>query len=195
MKARKVKGLAENGDFAANARRIIEVRLGELCALAPKALDESRPKKLHDMRIAAKRLRYVLEIARPALGAGASDGARAAKKLQEILGDIHDCDEMLPRVEEHARRLRAADVDALTARAGARARDLDPTLASTAPNLDRYRGLEALAAHVRARRRVLFARFQREWARLEERDFPATLLESINEPVPAPQAPQAGAAA
>lgn len=194
MKARKVKGLDADGDFAANARRIVEVRLDELCALAPKALDESRPKKLHDMRIAAKRLRYVLEIARPALGPGAADGARTAKKIQEVLGEIHDCDEMLPRIAEQAARLRAADVGYLAGRAGPRARDLAPALASSAPNLDRYRGLEALASHVIARRRVLFARFGREWARLEERGFPAMLLEAISEAGPEPQAPPVGEA-
>ncbi|MEJ7715652.1 MAG: CHAD domain-containing protein [Thermoleophilaceae bacterium] len=60
--------------FADNARRIAAVRLAELCDLAPKALDPAKPRKLHDMRIAAKRLRYALEISRPALGPGAADG-------------------------------------------------------------------------------------------------------------------------
>lgn len=195
MRARKVKGLDEDGTFAVNARRIVGVRLDELTGLAPKALDERRPDKLHDMRIAAKRLRYVLEISRPALGAGAGGGARTAKKLQDVLGEIHDCDEMLPRLAAHTHRLRKEDADHLTARAGRRARDLDPALASTAPNLDRYRGLEALGAHVAARRRVLFARFERDWARLEARDFPAELLASISEPEPATPAQTAGGAA
>ena len=54
------------------------------------------------MRIAAKRLRYVLELTKPALGPRPRrSGARTAKKLQDLLGEIHDCDEMLPRVREH----------------------------------------------------------------------------------------------
>ena len=91
----------------------------ELYALAPKALDVERPKKLHDLRIAAKRLRYVLEIARPALGKGATDGVRTAKALQQLLGDIHDCDEMLPRVQAHAERLRAGTWTSFAAAPGA----------------------------------------------------------------------------
>ena len=54
------------------------------------------------MRIAAKRLRYVLELTRPALGEPRRQGRDARRSgLQDLLGDIHDCDVMLPRVREH----------------------------------------------------------------------------------------------
>jgi hypothetical protein len=194
VKARKVKGLDPAGPFADNARRIVTVRLDELYALTPKALDVERPKKLHDLRIAAKRLRYVLEIARPALGTGATDGVRTAKALQTLLGEIHDCDEMLPRVHAHAARLRAEDTEFLRAHAGRNARDLRPALAARAPNRERYRGVETLASHLAARRQVLFARFEREWVRLEARDFRGTLLAAISPPVPAVPTPADGAA-
>ena len=193
MKAKLVKGLEPDGPFADNARRIVRVRVDELYALAPKALDVDRPKKLHDLRIAAKRLRYVLEIARPALGPGATDGLRTAKALQGLLGDIHDCDEMLPRVRAHAERMRAADVEALRRRAGRNARDLKPELASTRDGAERDRGLETLAAHLAARRQVLFARFEREWIRLEARDFRGTLLAAISPPEPESPDPAGGA--
>jgi len=189
VKAKPVKGLEPDGAFADNARKIVKVRVDELYALAPKALDVDRPKKLHDLRIAAKRLRYVLEIARPALGPGAGDGVRTAKALQGLLGDIHDCDEMLPRVREHAARLRTRDVEALRRRAGRNARDLKPELAPNREGADHYRGLETLAAHLAARRQVLFARFEREWIRLEARDFRGTLLAAISPPEPGAPAP------
>ncbi len=193
MKARKVKGLDRDGPFAANARRIVEVRLAELCDLATKALDPAKPQRLHDMRIAAKRLRYVLEISRPALSPGAAGGVRTAKALQELLGDIHDCDEMLARVREHSRSLRETEVAELRRRAGRSPRDLDPALASDAPGVDRHRGLQALAVYLEARREVLFDRFTREWARLEARDFRGALLDSISSTEPAPPAPTARA--
>ncbi len=194
MKARRVKGLDPDGAFADDARRIIRVRVDELYALAPKALDVTRPRKLHDLRIAAKRLRYVLEIARPALGRGASDGVRTAKSLQTLLGEIHDCDEMLARIRAHAERLRAEDREYLTSSAGRNARDLKPELAGTTPGAERHRGLETLATHLAARREVLFARFEREWVRLEARDFRGTLLAAISPPEPEAPARAAGAA-
>lgn len=101
MKARKVKGLDHDATLAENAQRIVAVRLKELCSFSPQALDPAEAEALHDMRIAAKRLRYVLELTKPALGPSAPGGARTAKKLQDLLGRIHDCDEMLPRVRRH----------------------------------------------------------------------------------------------
>ena len=49
------------------------------------------------MRIAAKRLRYLLEIAGSCFGPEAKAARDAAKALQGVLGEIHDCDVMLPR--------------------------------------------------------------------------------------------------
>jgi CHAD domain-containing protein len=56
------------------------------------------------MRIAAKRLRYVLETVGVCLGEPANDGRRAARELQEVLGDMHDCDERFALVECHLER-------------------------------------------------------------------------------------------
>src|SRR5918999_908955 len=109
MKARKVKGLDPNGTLLANACRIAEVRLDELYGFVPRALDPGEAEAQHDMRIAAKRLRYVFEVTEPALGRLAADGAKAARKLQDVLGEIHDCDELVPRVLEHVELLRGED--------------------------------------------------------------------------------------
>ena len=99
MKARKVEGLDPAAPLRANAVRIVLTRLEELRALAPAALEPSATTTQHDMRIAAKRLRYVLEIVGPCFGAEAKATRDAAKRLQSVLGDIHDCDVMLPRTE------------------------------------------------------------------------------------------------
>ena len=85
------------------------------------------------------------------------------KRLQDLLGEIHDCDETVPRVERHIARLRLEDAATLREGAGDGAADLDPEAAREAPNRLRYRGLEALVAYLRARREVLYARFLREW--------------------------------
>lgn len=100
MKARKVEGLDPAAPLAENASRIVQTRLDELRSFAEQALEPQATTAQHDMRIAAKRLRYVLEIVGPCVGDEAEPARRAAKELQSVLGDLHDCDLMLPRVEQ-----------------------------------------------------------------------------------------------
>jgi hypothetical protein len=126
---------------------------------------------LHDTRIAAKRLRYLLELMEPCLGKSAGRAAKRAKALQTLLGEIHDCDEMLPLVRSHVKRLRNEDAAAVRAAAGESARDVGPEAARSAPNRTHYRGLESLHAYLQARRHVLYAHFVREWAALEADSF------------------------
>jgi hypothetical protein len=54
------------------------------------------------MRIAAKKLRYVLEICNPAYEHRLSASIKAAKKLQSMLGDIHDCDVWVDFISQFA---------------------------------------------------------------------------------------------
>lgn len=97
MRAREVEGLEPAMPLRPNAARIVRARLDELRSFAPIALEPSAATAQHDMRIAAKRLRYVLEIAGLCFGPEAKAARDAAKRLQGVLGDIHDCDVMLPR--------------------------------------------------------------------------------------------------
>lgn len=46
----------------------------------------------HEMRIAAKQFRYTLEICRPAYAGRMDDSLATVKRIQTLLGDIHDCD-------------------------------------------------------------------------------------------------------
>ncbi|MDX6602914.1 MAG: hypothetical protein QOF13_2116 [Solirubrobacterales bacterium] len=98
MKARVVEGLNPSGPLRSNVSRIVRVRLEELRAFADAALAADASEVQHDMRIAAKRLRYVLEIFAPCLGEEAKAARGAAKQLQSVLGDLHDCDLMLAKV-------------------------------------------------------------------------------------------------
>jgi CHAD domain-containing protein len=149
MKARKVKGIDLDAPYGKGLKKTLALRLDELRSFAPAAADPRNVEELHDMRIAVKRVRYLLEIA------GSGDGVTAAKQLQELLGEIHDCDELLPLVRAHVKRLRAED--AVAAASG------EPL-----PNRRKYRGLEALRAHLAARRGQLHAEFRRRWPKLED---------------------------
>ena len=162
MKARKVKKLDPAAPLEGNAARIIRTRLDELRSFAPEVLSPDATKAQHDMRIAAKRLRYVLEVTGFCFGKPAKTARNRARDLQDLLGEIHDCDVMLPRTQAEIDRLRADDARAVLMQAGG-SEDLDPELVSQAPNRTAYRGLELLAVHLRARRALLFERFRDFW--------------------------------
>ena len=100
MKARAIEGLDPSGPLVPNVGRIVSVRLDELRGFAEEALAPDASEAQHDLRIAAKRLRYVLEIFAPCLGEEAEAARDAAKRLQSVLGDLHDCDLMLAKVEQ-----------------------------------------------------------------------------------------------
>lgn len=99
MKPREVEGLDPQGPLGPNVDRIVATRLQELRDFAPDALAPAAGEPQHNMRIAAKRLRYVLELFVPCLGEEAEEARRAAKQLQTTLGDLHDCDLMLTKVD------------------------------------------------------------------------------------------------
>jgi hypothetical protein len=166
MKPKSVKKLDPGGPLAENAARIVKVRLDEMRSFADKAFKPDRTREQHDMRIAAKRLRYVLEATEFCFGRAGQAARRRARDLQEILGELHDCDVMLPRAGRHLARLRDADATAVRERAGD-ADDLDPQLAARAPHRTSYRGLEILSVYLQARRQLLFERFQAFWTAQE----------------------------
>lgn len=102
-----------DGTFSQNAGLMIHIRLGEMMGFATASMDESRADELHAMRIAAKRLRYTLEIFEPCFGGpNLSKEYKflygSVKSIQELIGQIHDCDYRLPLlhefVTEHGKR-------------------------------------------------------------------------------------------
>jgi hypothetical protein len=194
VKARRVKGIDPDGPLDENVRRIIAVRLDELCSFMPKAEDPTKQRTLHDMRIAAKRLRYLLELFAPQFGPYAATAGKKVKHLQDLLGEIHDCDVTLPRVEALIDELRAHDVEAVRGRAGD-ADDLDPALVATAPNGASYRGLEAMVVFLRARRALLFQRFLELWLDLQRSGLRPRLEYALAERPQAPGTTTAGSPA
>ena len=84
-----------------------------------------------------------------------------------MLGEIHDCDTLIPRVDAELATLRVLDAEALR-RLAPDPDDL-PGALRRAPARARYRGLETLAAALVARRALLYDRFIREWDGLRPR--------------------------
>lgn len=101
------------------------------------------PERLHDVRIAAKKLRYGLELASDSGVKQAAPHVRTIKRVQDLLGKLHD----LQVLQTH---VAAAQISGDTARPEPRA------------------ALEALAAHVEGQCRHLHAKYLSSCAALRE---------------------------
>lgn len=92
--------------------RCVRKRLKALLAYEPCLDDPQDRARHHEMRIAAKRLRYTLEISRPVFQGAVDETIEAVKKLQTLLGDLHDCDvwdgHLAAFLDEQRRRMAAS---------------------------------------------------------------------------------------
>jgi CHAD domain-containing protein len=146
VKAAPVPALSDGMPLPEAARRLIATRSAELFAFVPAALDERNARTLHDMRIAAKRLRYVLELLGFAIGEPAEEAEAAARELQTVIGEIHDHDVLISRLE---------------------------ALSSSKSS---QRGVRELGLRLHGRRDVLFSDFVALWASVEESGLRERLL-------------------
>ena len=180
MKARKVKGLKPDGALADNSARLVSTRLDELCDFAPAIFDPANVDELHDLRIAAKRLRYVLEAtADVCFGPYAAVAARRARDLQDLIGEIHDCDVQRPRVARLAAELAGQDRAELQRRAGVSGGPAMPV--ADLPNAATWSGLAALDTYLRMRREQLYEDFLLMWHDLGRDGFRARLEFALKE--------------
>lgn len=93
------------------AERRIHAQLDELLAHESGLDDPCASGEHHAMRIAVKRLRYTLEIVNPPFH-GALDGMlKTTKKVQTLLGDLHDCDVWMERLAAFSERQRLRAID------------------------------------------------------------------------------------
>src|SRR5689334_16042356 len=112
-KSKRESDIDPKAPLLANAARVITRRLDEMLAYEGYLADASLIHELHQMRIAAKRLRYTLEIFQDIYtrytpyGKAFTETISKVRDLQEILGEIHDADVLAPRlIEQLARQLK-----------------------------------------------------------------------------------------
>ncbi len=74
------------------ARAVIRDRLKELEKLSNNLYKPFEVEPLHEMRIAAKRLRYAIELFQQCCDPSVASIAKSAAHLQSALGTVHDCD-------------------------------------------------------------------------------------------------------
>ena len=85
---------------------VIDERLKELEELSNSLYKPFEVEALHEMRIAAKRLRYALELFQQCWGRALAGHAKSAAQMQKALGDLHDCDIWIDSIGEQVNEAR-----------------------------------------------------------------------------------------
>ena len=118
----------------------------------------------HKVRIAAKKLRYVMEICSEAMEDVLKPAIKTVKKVQTLLGDIHDCDVWDSDIERFIEDERQRTID----------------FYGTARGFSRMLpGLEYLKSERHSQRQALFQQAQGLFGQLEQEAFWQKLLESL----------------
>jgi hypothetical protein len=181
-----VRGVDPTAPLAANARRILAVRIAEFWSYTPAVTVEAAVEPLHDLRIAAKRLRYTLELFRAVFGETGERQIERIKAIQEELGEIHDHDVRIALIEGELQTLATEQATAIgQALATAPATD-HAAIAATAmrpPPDDPRRGLIALLGRQHASRREHYRAFVAVWDRHSDDGMRAELVELSTTPV------------
>ncbi|MGI9539275.1 MAG: CHAD domain-containing protein [Miltoncostaeaceae bacterium] len=189
-KPRRVAGIDPERRMRPNARRILATRLDEVYQYDGVVADPANITELHDMRIACKRLRYQLEIFSVAFEKDLEPIIEQVKDLQDVLGDIHDCDVQVPLLQDHLAWLQEREASGARALVGSRARrsgggDREADIArfarelSTTNRADERPGVHALITRRRRERDALYARFLNEWRRLKRERFRARVERTL----------------
>ncbi|MDD1755996.1 MAG: YfcE family phosphodiesterase [Methanomassiliicoccales archaeon] len=130
----------------------------EACVHVEQAMAEH-----HAMRISAKRLRYALEMVRPLFDDGLEDEIAQVKKLQDLLGDLHDCDVW---VQDLGRSIGSLRKGGSKLTKGTSAESVEP-------------GMAFLMGDRARRRKEIYVQFVEFWDKLVERRFVVSLLRKL----------------
>jgi len=152
----------------------VRAQLNELLSYQDCLADPADQQRHHAMRIAAKRLRYTLEISSPVYEKRLDPAIEAVKRLQMLLGDIHDCDVWADDLARFAQRQR---------------RQIARQFGNEGPWARLERGVRHLREDRQARRQALFGELVAYWTELSVQqpwDRLAAILEGRASGVAAP---------
>ncbi|MBN1764455.1 MAG: CHAD domain-containing protein [Sedimentisphaerales bacterium] len=136
----------------------------------PHAIDDH-----HQMRIAAKRLRYTMEIYQTVFDGQLDPFIKTAKKLQTLLGNIHDCDVWIERLDTFIRKEHSRTIQYF----------------GHTRSFHRLKpGIEYLTKERQQYRNTVFEQLKQYWQKLLERDNWDKLEQVLNEQVAQFKEPQ-----
>ncbi len=190
-KDKPITGLDPRAPTGKNARIIARVRLEEMFNWDRYVDNPYNIRELHDLRIAAKRLRYTLEIFEEVLPEASKSVVKELTQIQDELGALHDSDVMIAllRLCLGSQDSGVAYEDALVDAQKQYSKKqfilppqlvavlLDPASAPSAE--DRY-GLEQMLFKQEQCREEQYSAFRQHWYQLQARDFRREILDILD---------------
>ncbi len=191
-KAKPLTRLDPQAPTGQNARFIARTRLDEMYSWAADVDNPYEVWGLHNLRIAAKRLRYTLEIFEDVLPPACQSIADELSQIQDELGALHDEDVMIALLrlcmgsEDAGITYEQALVKAgrqqgkgkLLLQPALVAAVLDP---NAAPSAGQRYGLEQLLLKQVQLREERYRAFRQHWYQLQARDFHREILDILND--------------
>jgi hypothetical protein len=189
-KARPITGLNPQDATGKNARIIARVRLEDLYSWESYVDNPYNIVELHNMRIAAKRLRYTFEVFEDVLPIASKAVLKEIVQLQEELGDLHDSDVMIAMLrlclgshdtetqpekvhlngnDHHEHRKSLVSVELI-------ADLLNPAVV---PSVEERYGMEHFLLSQEQLREKRYEAFRQHWYALQAQDFKRQVLELL----------------
>ncbi len=159
----------ENAPFVyQQAYLTISFRLEDMLAYETYVTQPERMEELHAMRIAAKRLRYTMEVFEPLYHGDLKQPLKTVRKIQTMLGDIHDCDVWVEHLPQFLGEERTRTIEYY----------------GHARPLNRLRtGILHLQQERQEHRMELYHEFVEFWQQTQEQNFWDNLLEQLSQPL------------
>lgn len=182
-KARAITGLDAQAPLATNARLIAQARLADLYQWEHAVDTPDNTRELHDMRIAAKRLRYTFEVFEDVFPAASKAIVSELTRVQDELGELHDSDVMIALL-----RMRLADQNGGAGAEPVAHGEKSPVPADmaaylldpdAAPAEEQRGGLEAFLRQQERLRTQRYNEFRRHWRQLQKKDFRREVLDVL----------------
>jgi CHAD domain-containing protein len=109
-KAKPIPDLSADDAYSEAAAKIVEVRTGELIEHSEGVLDTGDIERVHDMRVATRRLRAALEIFEPCFPAKPyGEALSEVKRLADALGERRDRDVAIAALHAFGDQMPAPD--------------------------------------------------------------------------------------
>jgi CHAD domain-containing protein len=109
-KARAIQGLTEDDPYASVAAKVVAIRASEVAEHSAGVLDTKDIERLHDMRVATRRLRAALEVFEPCFPRKRFKAVlREVKDLADALGERRDRDVTIAALEGFCAEIGRAD--------------------------------------------------------------------------------------